>query len=64
MTTFPALVPSGRTFTPGRHDHSLLRSMGGGITTVRHSDVITGQRLSLLFKLQTDRCWSLQFDWR
>jgi hypothetical protein len=50
MTAFPALVPSSRTFTPGDRAHALLRSMGGRSTQVRHSNVVTGQQLQLLFK--------------
>jgi hypothetical protein len=50
MTAFPALVPSSRTFTPGDRAHALLRSMGGRSTQVRHSNVVTGQQLQLVFK--------------
>jgi hypothetical protein len=49
MTAFPALIPSSRTFTPGDRAHALLRSMGGRSTQVRHSNVVTGQRLQLVF---------------
>lgn len=50
MTTFPSLTPSSRAFTAGERAHALLRTMGGRSTQVRHSNVITGQRLSLTFK--------------
>ena len=49
MTTFPALVPSGRTFTPGDYAHTVWRSMGGRSSRSRHSSIITGQRVRLSF---------------
>jgi hypothetical protein len=54
MTAFPALIPSSRTFTPGDRAHALLRSMGGRSTQVRHSNVITGQQLQLVFSYLTE----------
>lgn len=54
MSTFPPLIPSSRIFTPGDRAHALLRSMGGRSTQVRHSNVVTGQRLQLSFNLVTE----------
>jgi hypothetical protein len=49
MATFPALIPSGRTFTPGEYGQTTWRSMGGRSSRSRHSNIITNQRLRLTF---------------
>jgi hypothetical protein len=49
MATFPALTPSSRTFTPGRHPHSEIPTLDGLQTRVRTSNVILEQRLRISF---------------
>ena len=49
MATFPALTPSSRTFTPGRHPHSEIPTLNGLQTRVRTSNVVLEQRLRLSF---------------
>jgi len=49
MATFPALTPSSRTFTPGRHPHSEIPTLSGLQTRVRTSNVILKQSLRLSF---------------
>jgi hypothetical protein len=47
--TFPALVPSMRTFTPGEYGHTPWRTMGGRQSQSRHSNAITNQRVRFTF---------------
>lgn len=54
MATFPALTPSSRSFTPGRHPHSEIRTLNGLQTRVRTSNVILEQRLRLTFVALTE----------
>ena len=54
MATFPALKPSTRTFTPGRHPHSEIPTMSGLQTRVRTSNVLLDQRLRLSFTALTE----------
>jgi hypothetical protein len=49
MTTFPALIPSSRVFTPGDYGHTQWRTMGSRSTRSRHSNIVTGQQLQLRF---------------
>lgn len=49
MATFPALKPSSRTFTPGRHPHSEIPTLSGLQTRVRTSNVLLEQRLTFTF---------------
>jgi hypothetical protein len=49
MTTFPALVPSTRSFTPGEYPATAFAGYSGRSTTVRHSDVFIGAQLRLTF---------------
>lgn len=49
MATFPALIPSTRTYSPGTFPHTAHRTYGGGEVRVRHSNVVTGVRLRLFF---------------
>jgi hypothetical protein len=49
MATFPALTPSSRSFTPGRHPHSEIGTLDGLQTRVRTSNVVLDQRLRLTF---------------
>ena len=54
MATFPTLTPSSRSFTPGRHPHSEIRTLDGLQTRVRTSNVILEQRLRLTFVALTE----------
>jgi hypothetical protein len=54
MATFPALTPSSRTFTPGRHPHSEIPTLSGLQTRVRTSNVILEQQLRLSFAALTE----------
>lgn len=54
MATFPTLTPSGRSFTPGRHPHSEIRTLNGLQSRVRTSNVILEQRLRLTFVALTE----------
>ena len=49
MATFPTLIPSSRTFTPGRHPHSEIPTLKGLQSRVRTSNVILDQQLRLSF---------------
>lgn len=49
MATFPALKPSSRTFTSGRHPHSEIPALSGLQRRVRTSNVILDQGLQLTF---------------
>lgn len=49
MATFPALNPSSRSFTPGRHPHSEIPALDGLQRRVQTSNVILDQRLRLTF---------------
>jgi len=54
MATFPTLTPSSRTFTPGRHPHSEIRTLDGLQARVRTSNVLLEQRLRLTFVALTE----------
>lgn len=54
MATFPTLTPSGRSFTPGRHPHSEIRTLDGLQSRVRTSNVLLEQRLRLTFVALTE----------
>lgn len=54
MATFPTLTPSSRSFTPGRHPHSEIRTLDGLQTRVRTSNVLLEQRLRLTFVALTE----------
>lgn len=54
MAIFPALTPSSRTFTPGRHPHSEIPTLDGLQTRVRTSNVVLEQRLRLAFVALTE----------
>lgn len=49
MATFPALKPSSRSFTPGRHPHSEIPALNGLQRRVRTSNVVLDQGLRLTF---------------
>lgn len=49
MTTFPALVPSSRTFTPGEYPATAFSGFSGAQNRVRHSNVFLAAQLRLTF---------------
>jgi hypothetical protein len=54
MTTFPALTPSGRRFTPGTFPHTTITSMSGRTARVRHGNVRVNQTVALEFIALTE----------
>jgi hypothetical protein len=54
MAIFPALKPSSRSFTPGVYPHSEIRTLSGGQSRVRQSNVLVDQRLRLSFIALTE----------
>ena len=54
MTTFPALTPSSRAFTPGTYPHSEIPTLSGLQTRVMTSNVQLNQRLRLSFAALTE----------
>jgi hypothetical protein len=54
MATFPALVPSGRTFTPGEYPHTPFVTYNGFQNRVRHSNVMLASQLRLSFVAATE----------
>lgn len=53
MTTFPALIPSTRTYSPGEFPHSVHGVYDGSEARVRHSNTVLGVRLRLFFPALT-----------
>jgi hypothetical protein len=49
MATFPSLVPSGRTFTPGEYPHTPFSTVSGFQGRVRHSNVMLASQVRLTF---------------
>ena len=49
MSTFPALVPSSRRFTPGQFPHTSMGTLSGRSARVRHGNVQVGQFIGLGF---------------
>jgi hypothetical protein len=49
VTTFPALVPSSRTFTPGEYPATAFAGYTGAQNRVRHSNVFLAAQLRLSF---------------
>ena len=49
MTTFPALQPTTRTYTPGQHPASNIPALTGDETSVRHTNASTDYILRLGF---------------
>jgi len=54
VTTFPALVPSSRTFTPGEYPATAFAGYTGAQSRVRHSNVFQASQLRLTFKAITE----------
>jgi hypothetical protein len=49
LTTFPALIPSTRTYSPGVYPHTVHGVYDGSEARVRHSNTALGVRLRLFF---------------
>jgi hypothetical protein len=49
MTTFPALIPSTRSYSPGEFPHTAHPLLSGSEIRVRHSNTVLGVRLRLTF---------------
>jgi hypothetical protein len=54
MANFPALAPSSRPLTPGAWAGTIVPSLSGGASGVRHSSAEIGRRLSLTFASITE----------
>lgn len=54
MSTFPTLIPSGRTFTPGEYPHTSFQAYNGLAGRVRHSNVMLTSQLRLTFTALTE----------
>jgi hypothetical protein len=50
MTTFPALIPSTRTYSPGEYPITPHPLLSGSEIRVRHSNTVLGVRLRLTFQ--------------
>jgi hypothetical protein len=50
MTTFPALIPSTRTYSPGEYPITPHPLLSGSEIRVRHSNTVLGARLRLTFQ--------------
>lgn len=51
MTTYPAIIPSSRTFTPGLYPHTPFQALSGKQSRVRHSSVMVSSRVSLRYSV-------------
>ena len=49
MSTFPALIPSTRSYSPGEFPHTAHPLLSGSEIRVRHSNTVLGVRLRLTF---------------
>lgn len=54
MTTFPSLIPSTRTFTPGIYPHTVFAGMSGKSNRVRNSNAMLQSQLRLSFQAITE----------
>ena len=54
MTTFPAIKPTSRVWSPGARAQSIYQSLDGVEIRFVHGDLVTGQNLSLTFANVTD----------
>lgn len=54
MATFPALIPSTRTFTPGIYPHTVFAGMSGKSNRVRNSNAMLQSQLRLSFMAITE----------
>jgi hypothetical protein len=53
MTTFPDLIPSQRTYSPGAYPHTAHRVYRGTEARVRHSNAVRDVRVRLFFPALT-----------
>lgn len=53
MPTFPAIIPSGRTFSPGEEPSTALVVLSGQEARVKHSNINKGTELAITFLLLT-----------
>jgi hypothetical protein len=53
MATFPALIPSARTYIPGEYPHTPHSTYSGSQVRVRHLNAVMGARLRLFFPALT-----------
>ena len=54
MTTFPALIPSSRVFTPGEYPATAFNGYSGAQNRVRHSNVFLASQLRLTYKAASE----------
>jgi hypothetical protein len=54
VTTFPALTPSSRVFTPGEYPATAFSGYSGAQNRVRHSNVFLASQLRLTFKAASE----------
>jgi len=54
MSTFPTLIPSTRTFTPGIYPHTAFVGMSGKANRVRNSNAMLQSQLRLTFMAITE----------
>jgi len=50
MATFPAIIPSGRTWLPGEYASTSHRAYSGAEVRVRHSNMEVGATVRLIFR--------------
>lgn len=53
MATFPSIKPNARSFSPGEHPNTTFTSVGGDVTSIRHSNGTFGSFLRLTFAAVT-----------
>jgi hypothetical protein len=51
MTTYPAIIPSSRTFTPGQYPHTPFQALSGRQSRVRHSSVMISSTVQLRYSV-------------
>lgn len=54
MSTFPALAPSEREYSPGRYPNTLYQAIGGDQNSVRHGNVMIESTLRLSYIAVTE----------
>jgi hypothetical protein len=59
MSTFPTVIPSTRTHTPGTYPVSSYAATSGDETRLRHGNRIVGQQLTLSYDNITEAEWLL-----
>jgi hypothetical protein len=51
MTTYPAIIPSSRNFTPGQYPHTPFQALSGKQGQVRHSSVMISSTVQLRYSV-------------